>query len=238
MTYRAGDLKDLIVPIFEVDTYSSKMGDDEDIVVVSFSVKEEQAAKDLVDFVEKGYNFVLDADNTTGEIDTGMYKVFVEMERNRHIAKQILELLDGVGKIAEMEDFKFRYHKNFRSIQATEEELNKSIPIDADTYRLSITENKIDNYKDFFSKSFLEAIEVFGDTLVVKKAWADPVGFKIKDFGESSTINENLKQKINVNDYAEILFLTKYIGDYNITKFGHNTITMENLGHTLVIERI
>ena len=58
------------------------MGSDEDIVVVSFSVMEEQASKDLVDFIEKGYNFVLDADATPGEIDQGVYKVFVEMERN------------------------------------------------------------------------------------------------------------------------------------------------------------
>ena len=41
-----------------------------------------------------------------------------------------------------------------------------------------------------------------------------------------------------MNDYAEILFLTKYIGDYNITKFGNRTLTLENKGHMLVVERI
>lgn len=238
MGYKAGDLYNLIVPIFEIDTYASKMGDDEDISVVSFSVKEEQAAKDLVDFIEKGYDFVLDADSTTGEVNTGMYKVFVEMERNRHISKQIIELLDGVGKIANMKDFKFRYHKNFRSRDATEQSLEETVPIDADTYRISVTESTVDNYKDFFSNSFLEGIEVFGDSLVLKKAWAEPVGFKIKNFGDTHYINESIKDKININEYAEILFLTKYIGDYNIMKFGANTLTFENKGHTLVVERL
>lgn len=238
MGYRAGDLHDLVLPIFEVDSYKSKMGEDEDIVVVSFSVKENQAAKDLVDFIEKGYDFVLDADATTGEIDTGMYKVFVEIERNRYVNKQIMEILDGVGKIANMENFKFRYHKNFRSREASEQTLGETVPIDPQSYSLSVTESRIDNFKDFFDKSYLESIEIFGDNLILKKAFADPVGLVIKNFGEAQTINESIKQKININGYPEIMFLTKYIGDYNITKFGHNTITLENKGYTLVVERI
>lgn len=238
MGYRAGDLHDLILPVFEVDSYASKMGDDEDIVVVSFSVKEDQAAKDLVDFIEKGYDFVLDADATTGEIDTGMYKVFVEIERNRYINKQIMEILDGVGKIANMNDFKFRYHKNFRSKSASEQTLGETVPIDARTYLLTVNESRIDNFKDFFDKSYLESIEIFGDNLILKKSYADPIGLIIKNFGEVNVINENINQKININDYAEILFLTKYIGDYNIMKFGHKTITLENKGHTLVVERL
>ena len=41
--------------IFEVDSYQSKMGTDDKIVVLSFRVKPTQAAEDLVNFIEKGY---------------------------------------------------------------------------------------------------------------------------------------------------------------------------------------
>jgi len=34
MGLRAGDLKDLVYNIFEIDSYKSKMGSDEDIVVL------------------------------------------------------------------------------------------------------------------------------------------------------------------------------------------------------------
>jgi len=237
MTYRAGDLHNLVDSIFEVDSYQSKMGDDEDIVVVSFTVNENNAAKDLVDFIEKGYEFVLDADSTPGEIDNGKYKVFVEMERNKNVAKNILELLDGVGKISEVETFKYRYHKGFKSKDATLENLG-NIPTDTTSYIDSINENTMNNYKNFFSKSYLECSELLGNNLYVKKAFADPVGFVIKDFSNTRTINEGLEEKINVNDYAEIMFLTKYIGDYNIMKFGEKTLTFENQGYTLVAERI
>lgn len=238
MTYRAGDLKDLVDNIFEVDSYQSKMGEDEDILVVSFTVNENNAAKDLVDFIEKGYDFVLDADSSPGEIDNGKYKVFVEMERNRKASQSILELIDGVGKISNVENFKFRYYKNFKSFEATENNLSETIPFDSSSYFEAITEGRLDNYKDFFSKSYLENTEMMGNTLYIKKAFADPVAFKVKDFDNSTVVNESIKQKINVNDYAEILFLTKYVGDYNIMKFGNNTLTFENEGHTLVVERL
>lgn len=238
MTYRSGDLKDLVDPIFEVDSFKSKMGEDQDIVVVSFTVEQNDAAKDLVDFVEKGYEFVLDADSTPGEIDNGKYKVFVEMERNRNVSRNILELLDGVGKISNLEGFKFRYYKSFTSKDATEHNLAEAIPGDSSTYFSTISESRMDSYRDFFNRSYLEAVELLGDNLYIKKAYADPVVFKLKNFDQTPLVNESIKQKINMNDYAEILFLTKYIGDYNIMKFGHKTLTFENNEHTLVLERI
>ena len=238
MGLRTGDLHDLVKPVFEVDSYRSKMGSDEKIVVVSFSVMEQQAAKDLVDFIEKGYNFVLDADATPGEIDEGIYKVFVEMERNPRVSTQVMELLDGVGKLAEVEDFRFRYYKSFTSKPASLPNLEEAIPGDESGYDQVVSESGVNNFKDFFNKSYLETTEMFGDALLIKKAYADPLVFTIKDFNDTNQINESLTEKINMNDYAEILFLTKYLGDYNVMKFGKKTLTFENEGHTLVVERL
>jgi len=237
MGLRQGDLIDMVDTVFEVDSYQSKMGDDSDIVVVSFSVKEDQAAKDLVDFIEKGYAFVLDADSSSGEIDEGKYKVFVEMERNRTVNDNIVDLLSGVGKLANVENFRFRYHKSFKSRNADLGNLQETVPIDPQSYEVTMQESRIDHYKDFFSKSFVDKIEMFEDDLIIKKVYADPIVLKVKDFGETLAINESIDEKINVNDYAEILFLTKYLGDYNITKYGQNTLTLENKGHMLVVQR-
>jgi hypothetical protein len=98
----AGDLRMLVNNIFEVDSYASKMGEDKDIVVLSFTVESQKPADDLVEFVENGYDFVLDADISPGELNDGKYKVFVEIERNRRIHEQILELLNGVGLLSEI----------------------------------------------------------------------------------------------------------------------------------------
>lgn len=239
MGLKEGDLKDLVNGVFEIDAYKSKMGSDQDIVVLSFTVLEEAPARDLVNFIERGYNFVLDADVSSGEQDDGMYRVFVEIERTASVAEEIMELMDGISKLTSKNNFKFRYYKGFKSIPLTQENLTKEIPVDPEGYEKTVNESNMNNFKNFFNRSYLESIDLTEDEeLIIKKAFADPIGFKIKDFGPRDQILESIKDKINVNDYAEILFLTKYIGDYNVTKFGNKVLTFENAGHTLVLERL
>jgi hypothetical protein len=93
MGLRAQDLKDLVKKTFEVDSYASKMGEDDSIITLSFSLYDKSAAEDLVGFFEKGYQFVLDADATPGEQSDGTYKVFVEIERDSDAAENIHSLL-------------------------------------------------------------------------------------------------------------------------------------------------
>ena len=101
MGLRAGDLKNCVYKVFEIDSYKSKMGDDKNIVTLSFSVNQELPAKDLMNFLETGYEFVLDADATAGEQSDGTYKVFVELQRSKNVGNEILEIVDGVKKISE-----------------------------------------------------------------------------------------------------------------------------------------
>ena len=237
MGLRKEDLKHTIYDIFEIDSFSSKMGEDEDIVVVSFSMRDKGPAEDLVKFLESGYSFILDADVTPGEQRDGTYKVFVEMERSNDVATNIFEIIDGVKKISGLDKLKFRYYKNFNSNEATLENLNTSIPKSSIDYKRNKEETKLENYKHFFNKSYVDSIDLLENTLTIKKIYADPLHFKFIDFGDKETILENIHEKFNTDDFAEIIYLCKYIGDYNITKYG-NKITMENSGKTLVLERI
>jgi len=237
MGLRSADLKDLIDHIFEVDSYASKMGEDKDIVTLSFSMITKESADDLVNFIEKGYSFVLDADATAGEQSDGTYKVFVEIERSKDVPEQIMEIMDGVSKITGKNDFKFRYYKSFRSLPVSIETLKETIPADADSYGIKRQESNLDNYKTFFSNSYVEDIEMHDDIITVQKKYADPLSFKFIDFGSQKTIRNTIQESFDINAYPEILFLTKYLGDYNISKYGEN-LFLEHAGKTLVVRRI
>ncbi len=235
---QAGDLKNLVKHIFEVDNYASKMGDDKDVVVLSFTVEHRAPAEDLVNFIEKGYQFVLDADMTPGELSDGKYRVFVEMQRTPKVADNIVDMLYGVGKLAGIDKFKFRYHKSFNSHEAVLETLGTVIPTDPNTYEQTITEHKLLSYDTFFNKSMLDSVRVDdNDILEVKKIYADPLRFKVLAQGKKDSVIESLEEKINVNEWAEVIFLSKYFGDYNITKFG-NKLVFENEGQAIVLERL
>ena len=227
------DLKFLVDNIIEIDSYKSKMGSDEDIVTLAFSVTGQAPAKDLENFVEKGYPFVLDADVSSGEQPDGTYKVFIEMERNKDLSMQILEIADGVQKLADVQNLRFRYHKNFKSKDLTDENIAETVPMDANSYSSKIKETQLENYKNYFTNSYAESIDLKEDILTVKNTYAQPISFKVMDFGKGIDI----KESINMEDMAEVIFLTKYLGDYNINKYGKDLV-LENQGYVLKLRRI
>jgi hypothetical protein len=238
MTLVVGDLEHMIKPVFEIDSYKSKMGDDSDISVLSFTVMEKAPAQDLVNFIERGYNFVLDADFTSGEQHDGMYRVFVEIERTKQLPNNVMDLVDGLIRLTNDQKFRFRYYKSFKSYPVDIENLTEIVPLNKSDYTMLVNENNMNNFKNFFNKSYLETIEMDDDELMIKKAYADPVLFTVKEFGDTTSVLESINENINMNDFAEIIFFTKYIGDYNVTKFGKRTLTFENSGKILVVERI
>jgi hypothetical protein len=236
---KANDLYNLVDNIFEVDTYGSKMGSDKDIVVLSFTVEDKEPADDLVNFIERGYDFVLDADATPGELADGSYKVFVELERNHRVAEQIIEMLDGVGKLTGIDNFKFRYYKNFESVPVDVASLTETIPTSKDDYEIRIKESTLNNFSNFFNKSYIESISVDSDDLVFQKKYAEPLRMRIKQFGTTQAVYESLTgpMLIEGQDLAQVLFLSKFLGDYNINKIG-NTFIFENNGYAVALERV
>ena len=106
-TLLAGDLKGLVSHVFEIDSFKSKIGKDGEMVVLSFSIDDKAPADDLARFLEMGYDYIIDADPTNGPTDNGKYKVFVELKRSRHIAREIFDILDGVGRLTGIDNFKF-----------------------------------------------------------------------------------------------------------------------------------
>ena len=234
----AQDLKNLVKKVFEIDSYRSKIGDDQDVVVVSFTVDQEDPAKDLENFVEMGYDFVLDADVSPGETDDGNYKVFIELERNRHTAEQIVELMSGIEQLTGMSDMRFRYFKSFKSQDATLENLTAAIPVDKDAYDIATKRDKLDNFSNFFSNSFSDDVSVTNESITFKRIWTDPLSFEIITSGPKQTVYSTIQGPIMLesSSIAEVMYFTKCIGNYNITKVG-NTFIFENSGWAVALEK-
>ena len=238
MPLREKDLVDLVRHIFEIDSYRSKLGDDKEVCVLSFTVYFEDPATDLENFFEMGYEFVLDADVSPGELDDGNYRVFVEIERNRHLPEQIMELLEGLERLTGISKFKFRYYKSFRSHDATLENLTELVPLDGNDYERATSENYLNNFTNFFSNSYADDVDVIGESIWFSRERIEPLSFNIITSGKKNEVYESIKGPILIEskDIAEVLFLSKAIGNYNITKIG-NTFIFENNGWAVALER-
>lgn len=235
---RSKDLRDLVKPVFEIDSYKSKIGKDEDVCVLSFTVDQEDPAKDLENFFEMGYSFILDADVSPGETDDGTYKVYVEIERSRHLGDQIFELIEGVEKLTGIEDIRFRYFKNFKSEDASLENLNATVPKDKESYKIATEREKLNNFQEFFKNSYANEIKLLDESISFKRPFNNPVTFKVITSGPKEVVYALTDGPIILEskDMAEVMFLTKVIGNYNITKIS-NTFIFENGNWAVALER-
>ena len=130
------DLEGMLKPTIHVDEFSSKMGDDDDIIVISFFVRDAQAAKDLMMWFEKGYDFVLDADRSPGEIRPGRYLVYVELRRRSTAGGNVEQLLDDLNTLTEFEDgTAWTMHYRDQEIPFTRDAFDATVPLTPRAYR-------------------------------------------------------------------------------------------------------
>jgi hypothetical protein len=129
------DLEGLMKATMHVDEFSANMGDDADVMVLSFFVRDKQAAKDLVAWFEKGYDFILDADRSPGEIRPGRYLVYVELRRRPAARDHIQELLDDLSTLTEFEPQDWIVHAGDKVAHWNPEELGDLVPLTSDAYR-------------------------------------------------------------------------------------------------------
>lgn len=132
-----GDLKRLVRPYIQIDGFKSKMGDDEDIIVLCIKVKEKVPAEDFMTFLENGYEDVLDADVSQGEMDDGSYLVFVEMRRDKDAPQIIMGIVEDTLNLTgqSIEDWTFSYHRDRTKHPLTLENLQRLMVLSPREYR-------------------------------------------------------------------------------------------------------
>ena len=123
-------------PTIHVDEFASKMGDDDDVIVVSFFVRSKQAADDLVSWFEKGYDWVLDADTSPGEIKPGRFLVYIEIRRRSSAGQYIETALDDLNTLTEWENSTdWTMHYEGQDVPYSREEFERLVPLSPKEYR-------------------------------------------------------------------------------------------------------
>lgn len=230
---RPMDLSEMVLDTFGVDTFRSKMGEDRDVCVLSFKLKDRAPAKDLMEFIEKSFEFVLDADVSSGEDNKGQYSVFVELPRTPQLAEQIKDITYGVKKLTGIEEFKFKYHKGNDVVSVTEENLKSKIPLSANDYDSFLQQMQVESVKTFFNKTLMDDLTIDGNIITIHKPFDKKV--KLKWIQEDQAVVEGAIS-LDPEATAETFWLTKVLGDYNINKIGDRFI-FTNGDRSMILQR-
>ncbi len=151
------DLDGMVKPTIHVDEFAAKMGDDADIIVVSFYVRSELAANDLVNWFEKGYDWVMDADRSPGEIRPSRYLVYVEIRRRSSAGRWIAEMIDDLGTLTELKPDDWTMHYEGETYPFTAEEFDRLVPLSPREYRA----RKEQSLNEMRAAAGLEPVQVF-----------------------------------------------------------------------------
>ncbi len=231
---RPMDLAEMVLDTFGVDTFKSKMGEDRDVCVLSFKIKDRSPAKDLMEFVEKSYEYVLDADVSSGEDNKGQYSVFVELSRTPELADQIKEIAQGVTRLTGIKEFKFKYHKDPEVEIVSEESLRSRIPSTANDYDQFVQRVQVESVKKFFNRTLMDDLTIDDDVITIHKPFDKKV--RLKWIQEDQAVLEGAIS-LDPEATAETFWLTKVLGDYGINKIG-NSFIFTNGDQTMTLQRI
>jgi len=154
------DMVDQIEPTVSVDEYAAKMGKDSDIVTLAFIVNSEAAGNDLVDWFERGYDWILDASLSEGELSPGKYIVFVEMKRRTKVPERIVELVEDLETLTDLTTDDWTISIDEEDYDADVEALKQVIPISPHEYR---EENEDEEeLNEMRKRAGLETVNLYG----------------------------------------------------------------------------
>jgi hypothetical protein len=144
-----GDLARLVHDELHVDEFKSKLGQDKDVVVVSFKVAGKEPAQDVVNFLEKSYDWVIDADVSSGEMTDGDYVVFVEIPRNTSAVDNIMHMMQDLMNLTDQQlgSWRVRYYKDKQEHKINRAILNRLIPKTPEEYQSRFGKKEIDSLK-------------------------------------------------------------------------------------------
>lgn len=144
------DLKRLVYPELHIDEYKSKMGKDENVIVLSFKVTGREPAEDLVNFIEKGYEWVLDADVSAGELSDGDFLVFVECDREPEVANHIMSMMQDVMNLTDqdLDEWIIQIRSNPTPLELTVDNIKNNVPLTSMSYLSRYSKKELDEMRN------------------------------------------------------------------------------------------
>jgi hypothetical protein len=88
-----------------------------------------------MNWFEKGYDFVIDADRSPGEIKPNRYLVYVEIRRRSTAGAHVETLIDDLGTLTEFDKGDWTMHYRGKEVPFSRDEFDRIVPLSPKTYR-------------------------------------------------------------------------------------------------------
>ena len=155
--------------------------------------------------------------------------MFVELPRNKSLPRFIGEIADGVQRLTGNKDWKFRYYKKHNAVPFSEEKITEAVPMTPEAYDTMMEGIRVEGIQKFFNNTYKDELIVEGDKITVVKPFGVKISFNMLQFADADQLEKDLTEtvKMDSRSQAEVMWLTKLLGDMSINKYG-DSFVLEN----------
>ena len=248
MTLKYNELQDLVLPKLSIDEFSPKTGDNNDVIVLGFYVKDKEPAKDLSHFIENGAYEILDVENSPASNDEGEYMVFVEVDRNDKFFDLTEKIVEDLGNIMEISNWKYKPYYSEDEFDRSSESWKNFVITDPKKYvsKEEFTENLMIQQKQEYNESignfFLHSLvtnvvldEQEDKTTISINNGRRSFDYDFVNFGEAD-IMEDVSSEPILDRTTDDIFLERCLGKgYTVNNFSDQRLTITKVGSDKVL---
>ena len=248
MTLKYNELQDLVLPKLSIDEFAPKTGDNNDVIVLGFYVKDKEPAKDLSKFIENGAYEILDVESSPASNDDGEFMVFVEVKRQDDFCELAEKIVDDLDNIMELDGWKYKPYYSDDEFDRKDESWKKYVITDPkkyvtrDEFRENMIQEEKEQYKNdignFFIESLISNVTLNeleeGSTISINNGRRS-FTYNLVNFGEAD-IMEDISSEPILDRSTEDIFLERCLGKgYTVNNFSDQRLTITKEGSNKVL---
>jgi hypothetical protein len=162
------DLEDELDTIIGIDEFKSRIGEDDDLITIHFMLNSKEAGEDLVLWLERGYEFIIDADISPGEVERGKYFVFAEMNRRPSSPRKIIELLADLETLTGVKAEDWTIKVDHDRYPATKENIAKYVPLTSSDYK-SKNQSELNEWREIAGLKASKTYDADQDIVAIQR---------------------------------------------------------------------
>lgn len=231
MSLKHNDLEGTILSHITLDEFEPKSGDNDEVVVLGFYAVDQEPAKDLNTFIQRGTIDVIDTEVSPNPDQNGNYVVFVEMRRDDEFPILVRDLLTDVDNLVGAGEW-FATMSNSPEKLAIDETLlkkvsdripdTKEVTDGDDKAEIKVEEGMFMTVDEVISESTLTNLHIDGESVILEQH-VRKIGGNVVGVGDHDSLMEGLQDAEIDLSYTpiEVSYLRSMLGEaFEVWKMG------------------